>query len=160
MKAIMAMSENRVIGKNGGLPWPIIKDDFKYFKEFTSNKILVCGHRTFNTLPPLRNRNIIVVSSISNWDEDSYDPIFNSAVCYESFQDILVIKESQPNLICIGGAKTYALFLPYITEFHVTHINGKYEGDTFMIPFEHLFDNQEVVKEFEGGHKVIKYFKN
>jgi hypothetical protein len=29
-----------------------------------------------------------------------------------------------------------------------------------MPPFEHLFDKQEVVKEFEGGRKVIKYFKN
>jgi dihydrofolate reductase len=32
MKAIMAMSENRAVGKNGGLTWPTIKDDFKYFK--------------------------------------------------------------------------------------------------------------------------------
>jgi len=29
MKAIIAMAENRVIGKNGGLPWPSIKEDFK-----------------------------------------------------------------------------------------------------------------------------------
>jgi dihydrofolate reductase len=48
--------------------------------------------------------------------------------------------------------------LPYITEFYVTHVNGNYDGDTFMPPFEDLFTHQEVVKEFDG-HKVVKYSK-
>jgi dihydrofolate reductase len=61
-------------------------------------------------------------------------------------------------LIVAGGAKTYVKLLPYITEFYVTHINGNYDGDVFMSSFEHLFADQEVVKEFDG-HKVIKYTK-
>jgi len=48
--------------------------------------------------------------------------------------------------------------LPYITEFYVTHVNGKYDGDTFMPPFEDLFTHKEVVKEFDL-HKVIMYTK-
>jgi dihydrofolate reductase len=62
-------------------------------------------------------------------------------------------------LVVIGGAKTYELFLPYITEFYVTHVKGEYDGDTFMPPFEHLFDKQEVIREFECVHKVLKYYK-
>ena len=62
------------------------------------------------------------------------------------------------NVIVAGGAKTYARLLPYINEFYVTHVNGSYDGDTFMPPFEHWFNNQEVVKEFDG-HKVVKYTK-
>ena len=50
------------------------------------------------------------------------------------------------------------MFLPYITEFYVTHIKGTYDADTYMIPFEHLYNKQEVVKEFDG-HRVIKYTK-
>jgi hypothetical protein len=61
-------------------------------------------------------------------------------------------------LIVAGGAKTYVKLLPYITEFYVTHVNGNYDGDTFMPPFEDLFTQQEVVKEFDG-HKVVKYSK-
>ena len=61
-------------------------------------------------------------------------------------------------LIVAGGAKTYVKLLPYITEFYVTHVNGNYDGDTFMPEFEHLFAHQEVVKEFDG-HKVIVYTK-
>jgi hypothetical protein len=54
--------------------------------------------------------------------------------------------------------KTYELFLPYITEFYVTHVKGVYDADTYMIPFEHLYNKQEVIKEFDG-HRVVKYTK-
>jgi len=66
--------------------------------------------------------------------------------------------DKDPDIIVAGGAKTYVRLLPYITEFYVTHVNGTYEGDTFMPPFEDLFTNKEVVKEFDL-HKIIKYSK-
>ena len=53
MKAIIAMAKNRVIGKNGKLPWPSIKTDLKHFKEFTTGKTLIVGKNTFDTLPLL-----------------------------------------------------------------------------------------------------------
>lgn len=58
--------------------------------------------------------------------------------------------------IIIGGKSIYELFMPHITEFYVSHIDQDYEGDTFMEPFEHLFNKQETVKKFDFG-KVIKY---
>ena len=61
MKAIAAMAKNRVIGKNGGLPWPSIKEDFKWFKEFTMGKKLIVGKNTFDTLPKLKDRECLVV---------------------------------------------------------------------------------------------------
>lgn len=182
MKAIVAMSNNRAIGKNKGLPWPIIKEDFQFFKDFTTNKILVVGNKTFSTIPPLRNRNIIILTNNSISYEDGYDPIYNYGYCYKSYKTILDIDEHHKNnLICIGGAKTYELFLPFITELYVTHINGTYDADTFMPPFEHLFSKKEIIRAFNkyivmypslntsginpdslkefDGHKVIRYSK-
>jgi len=157
MKAILAMSENRAIGKNGALPWPSIKEDFKWFKEFTMGKILIVGHTTFTTLPTLKNRNLIVLTRMVY--PDTYDPINNMAFCYRDKDNIVNLDSSHKGeLIVIGGAKTYELFLPYITEFYVTHIKGTYDADTYMIPFEHLYNKQEVIKEFDG-HRVIKYTK-
>ena len=63
MKAIVAMGRNRVIGLNDKLPWPPIKEDFKWFKEFTINNTIVIGKKTFDTLPPLKDRNIIVITN-------------------------------------------------------------------------------------------------
>lgn len=166
MKAIAAMAQNRAIGKDYTLPWEPIKADFKWFKEFTMGKILVVGHKTFSTLPVLKNRNLIVLTRYSAKEQtiddiinhkQGYDPVNNMGYCYRNQENILNLHSNhKDNLVVIGGAKTYEMFLPQITEFYVTHVNGSYDGDTFMPAFEHLYNKQEVVKEFDG-HKVVKY---
>jgi len=159
MKAILAMSENRAIGKNGALPWPSIKEDFKHFREFTMGKKLIVGKNTFDTLPMLKNREILVltrrVEELSHITNQYL--VNNSGLSGKIINDVSDLN-TDPDIIVAGGAKTYELFLPYITEFYVTHIKGTYDADTYMIPFEHLYNKQEVIKEFDL-HKVIKYSK-
>ena len=164
MKAIIAMAKNRVIGKNNGLPWPSIKEDFKWFKEFTMGKTLIVGKNTFDTLPLLKNRECMVltkpVEAIDAYITNQY-MVNNNAMTGQmiTMEDVESYSRFRKDyLIVVGGAKTYVKLLPYITEFYVTHVNGNYDGDTFMPEFEHLFAHQEVVKEFDG-HKVIKYTK-
>ena len=164
MKAIIAMAQNRVIGKNNGLPWPSIKEDFKWFKEFTMGKTLIVGKTTFDTLPLLKNRECLVltkpVEAIDAYITNQY-MINNNAMTGQmiTMEDVESYSRFRKDyLIVVGGAKTYVKLLPYITEFYVTHVNGNYDGDTFMPEFEHLFAHQEVVKEFDG-HKVIMYTK-
>ena len=164
MKAIIAMAKNRVIGKNNGLPWPSIKEDFKWFKEFTMGKTLIVGKNTFDTLPLLKNRECLVltkpVEAIDAYITNQY-MINNNAMTGQmiTMEDVESYSRFRKDyLIVVGGAKTYVKLLPYITEFYVTHVNGNYDGDTFMPEFEHLFAHQEVVKEFDL-HKVIKYSK-
>lgn len=169
MKAIMAMAANRAIGKNNTLPWPSIKEDFKWFKEFTMGKTLVIGRKTYDTLPPLKGRQIVVITRdyLTLVEECILHPKCEKMYTrsYEQMVDDIT-ETSEPDdetlkeAVIAGGAKIYELFLPYITEFYVTHVNGEYDADTYMIPFEHLFDRQHVVREFEGGHKVICYSKN
>jgi dihydrofolate reductase len=163
MKAIIAMAENRVIGKNGGLPWPSIKEDFKWFKEFTMGKKLIIGKNTFDTLPMLKNRECLVLtrkveelSEITNQYLINKNDLTGKIINVNDISSMELDKD--PDIIVAGGAKTYVRLLPYITEFYVTHVNGTYEGDTFMPPFEDLFTNKEVVKEFDL-HKIIKYSK-
>ena len=157
MKAILAMAQNRVIGKNGGLPWPSIKEDFKWFKEFTTGKKLIVGKNTFDTLPMLKNREILVLTrKVEELSEITNQYLINKNDLTGKI--ISDVSDLDSDIIVAGGAKTYVRLLPYITEFYVTHVNGSYDGDTFMPPFEDLYNNQEVVKEFDL-HKVIKYSK-
>jgi len=166
MKAILAMSENRAIGKNGALPWPSIKEDFKHFREFTMGKTIVVGRTTFNTLPKLKDRECYVVTNNSTMSTVGFYTVKENSNGYTGKEINIAylhgtIKLNAPdsdNWIVAGGAKTYELFLPYITEFYVTHIKGTYDADTYMIPFEHLYNKQEVIKEFDG-HRVVKYTK-
>ena len=163
MKAILAMAQNRVIGKNGGLPWPSIKEDFKWFKEFTMGGTLIVGKNTFDTLPLLKNRECLVLvkeDKIMDANPNQYlvnnNSMTGQLITMTDFESYSEFRKDY--LIVAGGAKTYIKLLPYITEFYVTHVNGNYDGDTFMPEFEHLFTNKEVVKEFDG-HKVIMYTK-
>ena len=56
MKAIVAISENYVIGKNGDLPWRI-SEDLKWFKKITLGHTLLMGRKTWESLPgPLPKR--------------------------------------------------------------------------------------------------------
>ena len=157
MKAIIAMAKNRVIGKDGGLPWPSIKNDFIWFKEFTTGKKLIVGKNTFDTLPMLKNREIFVLTRrIEELSEIPNQYLINKNDLTGKI--ISDVSDLDSDIIVAGGAKTYVRLLPYITEFYVTHVNGSYDGDTFMPPFEDLFTNKEVVKEFDG-HKVVVYTK-
>jgi dihydrofolate reductase len=157
MKAIIAMAKNRVIGKDGGLPWPSIKNDFIWFKEFTTGKKLIVGKNTFDTLPMLKNREIFVLTRrIEELSEIPNQYLINKNDLTGKI--ISDVSDLDSDIIVAGGAKTYVRLLPYITEFYVTHVNGTYDGDTFMPPFEDLFTNKEVVKEFDG-HKVVVYTK-
>jgi len=59
---VVALSNNRVIGKDNDLPWNL-KTDLKHFKEYTTNKILIMGRKTFESIGrPLPNRTNIIVS--------------------------------------------------------------------------------------------------
>ncbi len=156
MKAILAMSSNRCIGKDGKLPWLPFKDDFKWFKEFTMGHTLIVGRKTFEGLPPLKGRKVCLITN----NKSNIFEVYQTNVSKFDHLFIRTYDEMKlsdwDNSIVIGGKSIYELFLPQITEFYITCIDKKYDGDTFMEPFEHLFSKQEVVKEFGFG-KVIKY---
>jgi dihydrofolate reductase len=121
------------------------------------------GKNTFDTLPLLKNRECLVLvkeDKIMAANPNQY-LVNNNSMTGKliTMTDIESYSQFRKDyLIVAGGAKTYIKLLPYITEFYVTHVNGNYDGDTFMPEFEHLFAHQEVVKEFDL-HKVIMYTK-
>ena len=70
MKAIAAMSRNRVIGRNGKIPWHI-PEDFRRVKRLTMSKPLVMGRKTFESLPGiLPGRRHIVITRDADWEAD------------------------------------------------------------------------------------------
>ena len=59
---VVALSNNNVIGVNNDLPWNL-KKDLAHFKEYTTNKIILMGRKTFESIGrPLPNRINFVVS--------------------------------------------------------------------------------------------------
>ena len=63
---VVALSNNNVIGKDNDLPWNL-KTDLKHFREYTTNKLLIMGRKTYESIGrPLPNSiNYVVSGTIS-----------------------------------------------------------------------------------------------
>lgn len=105
MKAIIAVNNLGFIGLDDKLLWHN-KEDLRHFKELTRGSTLLVGYRTATGLPPLPNRELIVVSKY----DESTEHYFNAEWC-------------------IGGKKTYEDFCNIFTELHISHINNNDIGN-------------------------------
>jgi len=105
MKAIIAVNNLGFIGKGDKLLW-YNKKDLSHFKRMTYGDTLLVGYRTAQALPPLSNRELIIV--------DRRD---HSSFHYYSCD------------WCIGGKKTYERFCKVFTELHISHIDNNDIGD-------------------------------
>src|SRR5437764_15415023 len=68
---VVAIADNGVIGKDGGIPWHI-PEDMKRFKALTLGHTIVMGRKTWDSLPrkPLPGRVNVVVTRQKNWRAD------------------------------------------------------------------------------------------
>jgi dihydrofolate reductase len=137
-KAIAAMSLNRVIGREGRLPWHL-SEDFKWFKTMTTGQILVMGRRTFESIGrPLPNRVTIVLSR-------RLEPIPGVRMAH-ALEEIDPNHESAQVYIC-GGADIYRQALPQCSELYLTWVKKVVEGDALFPSFETWFDLAEVIRD-------------
>ena len=67
---VVAMADNRVIGKDNKMPWHL-QDELQYFKKITLGKPIVMGRRTFESIGrPLPGRKNIVLSRRTDRSEN------------------------------------------------------------------------------------------
>lgn len=132
LSAIVAMSSNRVIGRNGTLPWHF-PEDLKFFKRTTLGHPILMGRATFESIGrPLPGRQNIVLSSTLAPTE--------GITIIRDLADLLAVCTVTDKVFVIGGARLYEALLPQCSELFLTYINEPHEGDVFLPPFEHLFD--------------------
>ena len=138
--AIVGMASNRVIGKNGTLPWHL-PEDLKFFKKTTMGHPILMGRKTFESIGrPLPGRRNIVLSRTM--------PPREGVEVIGSVADLVC--EEGGTVFLIGGAQLFETLLPQCDGMYLTWIGHPCEGDTFFPPFEHLFDEPEVLGGGEG----------
>ena len=136
------MTPERVIGKEGGLPWHL-PEDLKLFKRHTTGHPIVMGRKTWDSIGrPLPNRQSIVLTRDTTWSAEGAEVIHRP----EDLQNIQLI---EPQVYIIGGAQVYNLFLPITDELLVSHIYQSYPGDTRLPHFEDQFPNVTVEEKYE-----------
>ncbi len=141
LKAIVAISENSVIGKNGDLPWRI-SEDLKWFKKITLGHTLLMGRKTWESLPG-------ALPKRENWVLSSTIQPNNSKIrVFKKIQDALDAAKDR-TLFIIGGGELYRQTLPLCDELYVSEVHRIIEnGDAFFPPFKNDF--QVIEKLFES----------
>ncbi|HWI66388.1 MAG TPA: dihydrofolate reductase [Symbiobacteriaceae bacterium] len=123
---VWAMGENRVIGRNGTMPW-YLSADLIHFRKLTRGKVVVMGRRTFESIGgALPKRTNVVMTR---------DPQFTAPGCEVVHSVEAVLNDERPVFI-IGGAELYREFLPHAQELHVTRIHASFDGDTFFPEYD------------------------
>ena len=126
---IAAMGRNRVIGRDGGLPWRL-PADLKFFKSQTMGHHLIMGRRTWAELgKPLPGRTNIVVTRNQDFEADG-------AIVVRSFEAALEYSNGEEEVFVAGGAEIYKLALPVCDRMHLTLIDEEFEGDTFFPAYD------------------------
>ncbi|HMB77337.1 MAG TPA: dihydrofolate reductase [Kiloniellaceae bacterium] len=129
--SVVAMGRNRVIGRDGGLPWHI-SADLKYFKQLTLGKPVVMGRKTYESIGrPLPGRANVVVSRNPGFRPDGVikvDSLTEALAAGAAAAAAAGVAE-----ICvIGGGEIFAATLDRARRLYVTEIEAAPAGDTFF----------------------------
>ncbi len=125
---IAAMSENGVIGKGNTLPWHL-PEELKYFRKMTAEKPVIMGRKTFESIgnkPLPKRHNIILTRSV--------DLLAEGCTVVHTVEQALAAANACEEVMIIGGANIYQLFLPLATRLYLTQVHEQHEGDAFFPP--------------------------
>lgn len=151
---IVAMGENREIGKDNDLLWHIPRD-MRFFKETTQGHIVVMGRKNWDSIPlkyrPLSDRRNIVLTRNANFSAEGAEVFYQLDDVFSKLSQ----EENTPICFIIGGAQVYDIALQSgkVEEMYISHVQASFDADTFFPDVDLTEWNQEVVLEQEKDEK-------
>ena len=138
LSIIVAFDENRLIGKENGLPWHL-PADLKHFKSITMGHHMIMGRRTFESIgKPLPGRVSVIVTRQKDYKVEG-------CVVVNSLDEAVQYCKNQEEVFIIGGAQIFECAVPLASKLYITKIHHQFEGDTHF-PEINNFDWVEIEK--------------
>lgn len=136
---IIAMSENRVIGKDNKLPWHI-PEDLKFFREKTKNHIIIMGRKTFDSIQkPLPHRHHIIITrnkpTNNPHTQVDYVGSIDEAIAKAKTMTSTMNEAWGDEVFIIGGGEIFNQSMDVVNRIYLTVIHQDYEGDVFYPEF-------------------------
>ena len=143
----VAIAQNGVIGRDGGMPWRL-STDLKRFKASTMGKPIIMGRKTWESFPkrPLPGRQNIVITRDRTYEAEGADVA-------ASLDQAIAMAGPAEEICIIGGGEIYAQAMPLADQLDVTHVLGDLEGDTHfpaIDPNEWTIDSED---KFPAGER-------
>ena len=125
IQIVVAYSQNRVIGHNGGMPWQL-PSDLAHFKRVTLGYPIIMGRKTWESIGrPLPGRANLVVSR-------QPELVLDGASVHPSLGHALQACDNVERISVIGGEQIFSLALPLADEIIATEIHASMPGDTWF----------------------------
>ena len=140
ISAIVAMSKNRVIGRENQIPWSL-PEDLKRFKKITMGCPVIMGRKTFESIGRLLPGR---VNCVITRQKDFQVPGAVVVSSWEEAKSYFMTKAEE--IFVIGGSEIYRLALPEVQKLYLTVIHQEFEGDVFFPPFSES-EFMEVARE-------------
>lgn len=143
---IVAMDRRGVIGAGGALPWRL-SDDLKRFKAITMGKPLLMGRKTHESIGrPLPGRQNIILTRQRGYEAQG------CAVVHD-VEDALAACAGFEEVMVMGGAALYEVFLPRAGRIYLTRVRAEVEGDTWFPPFDESAWNEVERRDYPADER-------
>lgn len=144
---IVAMTPERVIGKDNALLWHL-PADMKHFRQLTTGHCVIMGRKTFDSIGrPLPNRTNIVITRSQTWQHEG-------CIIANSLEEALIIaqkEEQNKEIFIIGGGNIYEQALPLADKIYLTIVETEIQGDTFFPEIDFItwsiINTQDYIKD-------------
>ena len=146
---IAAVSLNRVIGRNGNVPWDI-PEDLARFMRLTTGHTILMGRKSYDSLgKPLANRRNVVLTRKK----------IRGVETYASIADALKALQGEDVVYVIGGGEIFAQMINDVDAIQLTLVERELEGDAFFPPYEQILksDFELVSEERHDGFRYLDY---
>ena len=147
---VVAMAENRVIGKDNGLVWRL-KSDLRHFKAHTIGRPVIMGRKTFLSIGrPLPGRESVVLTRDDGFSATGVHAVRSLEEALDT-ATALAATMGANEIAVAGGADVYAQLLPQAQRIELTLVHAHPDGDAFFPPFEHLPFRETTRETHEAG---------
>jgi dihydrofolate reductase len=136
---IVAMADDRVIGRDGQLPWRL-SADLRRFKRLTMGHHIIMGRKTYESIGRLLpGRTTVVITRQTDLEVPG-------AIVVHSLDEALQVAAADPEVFIVGGGEIYRQAMPLVDRIYQTIVHAKVDGDTVFPP---LAEAQWVLTETE-----------
>ena len=127
---LVAISNNNVIGVDNNLPWNL-KGDLAHFKEYTLNKSIIMGRKTYESIGrPLPNRTNVIISRTLKDIPGAY--IYSDLESAISFVQDKNREDGIDNeIVIIGGGYLFRETIKSFNKLVLTRVDCEIEGDIY-----------------------------
>lgn len=160
---VVAMDQQRCIGKNNDLPWHI-SADLKHFKEITQGGVVVMGRKTLESMGrTLPKRVNWVITRDSNWSFEGTKVAYSIENALAQAVTDVQASEKPESIFVIGGGEIFKQTMNIADRLELTHVELDVQGDAYYpeIPAEfkkvvseqHIDDKTGIAFEFATYRK-------